>query len=184
MLCYLVWLQGHNSSRRQMETLELCHNCQFHISDSQSNGNRYRSLPRQCHIDLCLYNNSSPHLQLSNLRRIINMYFYSKYQLFFEQNSKLYPEMILFLRSLPKRQQSYPNVNPRLKSQLSVPHFKFPEQWESTSQSPSPMSHWLELEQQLQPPDPSLHPFPENNKLKENMSFYKFFSQWQHNPSI
>ena len=64
-------------------------------------------------------------------------------------------------------------------SQLSVPHFKLPEQWESTSQSPSPMLHGLELEQQLQPPDPSLHPFPENNKLKKNWVFTKSFNYYR-----
>ena len=35
--------------------------------------------------------------------------------------------------------------------QLLVPHSKFPEHSESLSQSPSPMLHWLELEQQLHP---------------------------------
>ena len=34
--------------------------------------------------------------------------------------------------------------------QLLLPHFRFPAQWESRSQSPPPTSHGLKLVQQLQ----------------------------------
>ena len=58
-----------------------------------------------------------------------------------------------------RMQQSKPDG--KLGPQLSVPHFRSPEQWESLSQSPSPTVHWLELEQQFHPPDAFWHPDPE-----------------------